>query len=615
MTSGTALTHAALDRRFIGFRIGATAVFLTLLFSFWQIQVRDAAYYRDQAVRNRIKTLPIPAARGRLLDRHGRVMVASSLTMSALIDLASARPENLPKIAAGLGLEVDRVRRLLQDASEYGGSTHIQLKENLSVEAVSFLQAHRGELREIDVIESMHRQYPDTGVAVHAVGYVGEASKTDLNEREFLFRDYGAKIGKSGIERQYDDWLVGQDGNLNFLVDSLGRQLEVLGLEEPIPGNDLQLTIDLDLQAVSELGLEGRKGAVVALDPRNGEILAMASAPAFDPNKFVTGFFGGEWQALNEDGDTPMLNRAIQGQWAPGSVIKPIYGLAGLQANLAGDDFRVRCRGGLPFGGRLFRCHKRGGHGTVALHDAIAKSCDVYFYQLGLKLGVDTIARYARLAGLGGKTFVDLPQELAGFVPTVRWKVRELLQPWYPGETLPVAIGQGAMTATPLQMAHSVGGLAMGGVWHQPRLIADTQLATVRPGAPARPPRETAIDPAHHAILLDAMSAVVNGAGTGRQARLSDIEVCGKTGTSQRVSNELRLRAKRKDYEDDAWFVGFAPCRAPEIVAAVLIENGKASYYAAALARDVIQAWLLGRQPGRETGEGKLLAQALGEEE
>lgn len=592
------LDGRTVDTNILWFQIAATVVVLALLFAFWEIQVRNNAQYSAQAERNRIKTLPIRAARGNILDRRRRVLAQSRLALTAIIDLQGTGPGNLPRIAQGLGLDLEQVRERVRDAEEFGNSEYVVLKENLSVSELAFLEARRSELREIHLIETMQRQYAETGVAVHAVGYVGEVSKSELNQREFLLHRYGAEVGKSGIERQYDDWLAGRNGSLQILVDSRGRQLEILGQIEPVPGNNLQLTLDLDLQAVAELGLEGRKGSVVALDPRNGEVLAMASSPVYDPNKFVAGLAGREWVALNADPATPMLNRAIQGTWAPGSVYKPIIALAGLEHGLAGDDFQAHCRGGLGFGGHYFRCHKRGGHGTVRLQQAIAQSCDVYFYLLGHKLGVDTQAEYSLRAGLGRKTNIDLPNELTGLVPTVEWKVREFRESWQPGDTIVVSIGQGALTATPLQLAHAIGGLAVGGVWRQPRLVSDGQLEQVRPGMRPPPPRREPLAPEHRAILREAMWTVVNGAGTGGQARLADIDVCGKTGTSQRVSDQLRRAANRPEFEDDALFVGYAPCAEPEIVVAVLLENRKASYYAAALARDVLQAWLLTRRAG-----------------
>lgn len=588
----------------------ATAVFVLFLLAFWEIQVLDAQIYRMRAEDNRVKPLPVPAARGTIYDRRGRVLVRSRVAMTGVINPLLARDENLARIGAGLGLDQERLRGRLRDAIQFGRAEHITLKDNLSILDIAFLQANRSDFQEVDQIEGMRRQYSESGVAVHALGYVGEASKAELNMREFLLFSYGAEIGKSGIERKYNEWLTGENGEILFLVDSHGRRLQTLGVVDSVPGNNLRLTLDLDLQAVSELGLEGRKGAVVALDPRNGEILVMASSPAYDPNRFVEGMSSSEWIHVNRDPQTPLLNRAIQGTWAMGSVFKPIHGLAGLEAGLAGNDFRVHCPGGLQFGGRYFRCHKRGGHGTVDLLRAIALSCDVYFYRLGHQLGIDTLARYAEMAGLGGPTHVDLPDEVSGLVPSIRWKVRTSLQPWHPGETIVVSIGQGAMAVTPIQAAYSIGGLAMGGVWHRPRLVSRSQMAAIDPQSRPDQPRRWDIAPEHMDVLREAMWTVVNGAGTGGQARLQGVDVCGKTGTSQRVSNDLRLRANREEFEDDAWFVGFAPCENPEIVVAVLLENGRHSYYAAAVARDILQVWLDDRNRRQPSAEGRTLAMA-----
>ena len=597
-------------RRLRLFKAIATAVFVGLLASFWEIQVVDNEYYREQAQQNRIKMLPVAAARGNILDRHGRAMADSEIALSAMVDAANTSRANLERIALGLDLDIDDVWQTLGDASDYGRFEHIVLKEDLSPRDLAFLQARRHTFRELDLVEGMRRKYPAQQIAVHATGYIGKASRRELAMREFLLFDFGSEIGKSGIERQYNRWLTGTAGSLQFLVDSSGRSLETVGEVPSVPGNNLRLTIDLDLQAVSELGLEGRKGAVVALDPRNGEILAMASAPTFDPNQFAAGFREADWRALNTDPASPLLNRATQGAWAMGSVFKPIIGLAGLQTGVAGPEFTAHCAGGLNYEGHYFRCHKRGGHGTVELVKAIAQSCDVYFYQLGAKLGIDVLERYARLAGLGDRTNVDLPDEVSGLVPSVRWKVRKSLQPWHPGETVVVSIGQGAMSVTPIQAAHSIGGLAMGGVWHQPRLVSDRQMREINPDYDSPRPRTVAIDEEHLSTLREAMWQVVNGFGTGRQGRLSGIDVCGKTGTSQRVSNELRIKSGRADFEDDAWFVGFAPCSKPEIVVAALLENAAHSYYAAAVVRDVLQVWLLNRPPATLTDGSKTLAQS-----
>lgn len=593
------LRRRSLSVRIAQFRFVSTVLFVLLLVAFWEIQVVNSDFYRNQARQNRIKTIPIPAARGNIMARDGRVLAQSRVALSAMIDPSHTSPERLPRIARGLGLEPEFLEMRIAEGSQYSRSNHFVLKENLTSKDLAFLHAHRSEFREIDLIRGMRRQYPATAVSAHTIGYVGEVSKHELNQREYLLHDYGAEIGKSGVERQYDRWLAGENGSLEYLVDSLGRQLWTAGRVESVPGNDLTLTIDLDLQSVAELGLEGRKGAVVALDPRNGEILALASAPAFAPNKFVEGFSRDEWLALDGDPRKPMLNRAIQGTYAMGSVFKPIHGLAGLESDEVRADFKVHCTGGMQFGGRFFGCHKHDGHGVVDLRRAIAVSCDVYFYRLGHQLRVEKLAEYARMAGLGARTGVDLPDEASGLVPSIQWKVRNTLRPWHPGETIVLSIGQGAMSVTPLQAAHAIGGLAMGGVWHRPHLVSREHSGRIDPGAPPVPPRIRRIKSEHLKALRQAMSDVVNRGGTGGQARVRGLEVCGKTGTSQRVSNSLRLAAQREEFEDDAWFVGFAPCRSPQIVVAGILENGRKSSYAAALVRDVIQVWNLNRSRGK----------------
>lgn len=596
--------------RIVLFQSVAAALLAFLLLSFWELQVLNSQGYAAQAEENRVRSLPLLAPRGDVVDRRGRPLAGSRVVSSGLIHAALARPGNLERIAARLGLDARRLARRVRDAQRFGRFGYIPLKERLSVAEIAFVEANRTDFPEVAILDETARRYSGSGVAAHLLGYVSEASTADLNSREFLLSGFGATIGKSGIERRYNQWLTGRDGQLLRLVDSRGRSLETLSLTKAVAGNPLKLTIDLDIQVVAELGLSGRKGAVVALDPRNGEILAMASSPVYDPNMFVAGMSTGEWQQVHADPQEPLLNRAIQGTWAMGSVFKPIHALAGLEAGVLDESFTVSCAGGLAHGGSYFGCHNRNGHGRVNLVQAIALSCDVFFYRLGQLLGIETIARYARLAGLGTRTRVDLPDEVPGLVPSTRWKVQTLLQPWHPGETIVVSIGQGAMAVTPIQAAHAIGGLAVGGAWHQPRLVSREQLARIDPSARPAAPRRRDIDREHLELLRKGMWTVVNGAGTGRQARLADMDVCGKTGTSQRVSNETRLRYNRPEFEDDAWFVGFAPCEAPEIVVAALIENGKHSYHAAALVRDVLAVWALHRERSAPANADRSLAAA-----
>ena len=573
------------------FQYAAAAVFLWLLSGFWQLQVKRADIYSQRAEQNRVKSLPIPAPRGAILDREGRLLAGNAPRFSASLAAGKAYSANLSAVAAGLNLPPDLLQERLAEAARDPLLERIALKENLSVADMAFLEAHRAQFREIDIEESQRRFYSTEGVAAHVVGYVGEISRAELEMRRFAVHRPGDRIGKAGIERQYNEWLTGKDGRRRLLVDSRGRSQGVLEVVEAQPGRDLRLTLDLDLQAVAEMGLEGYRGAVAALDPRNGEVLAMASAPVFSANAFVEGIGGAAWKRLLADPAKPLFNRSVQGQWAPGSVFKPIVALAALENGLANSTFRTTCTGSRTYFGHRFHCHARRGHGSVDLTRAMAQSCDIYFYELGKQLGVDVIAEYARRAGLGAKTLIDLPNEAEGIVPSSSWKVRLFRERWYAGETISLVIGQGALTVTPLQVAHAIGGLAMGGVWSRPRLVSAGQAAELgRPRGAAPEPRREPIAPWHARIIRELLWGVVNDGGTGARARLADVEVCGKTGTAQRVSNRTRLQHDRAEFEDDAWFVGYAPCGDPEIVVAVLLENGAHSYFAAPIARDVIKA-------------------------
>jgi penicillin-binding protein 2 len=586
------------------FQYLTVGVFLFLLAGFWELQIGNPDFYSERAERNRIKALPILAPRGKILDRDGRVIVDNHASYSLILSRENLKPEHLRLIAEGLNLDYAdleaRVRRFERTRPKY---EPIIIKEELTPGELAFVEAHRHreDFPEMELIHAHRRLYPRNGLAAHVVGYIGEVSETELNTLEFASYRQGDVIGKAGIERYYNRTLMGVDGQRRVVVDSLGREREVIGIQEATPGQDLQLTLDLDLQAVAELAMEGRRGAVVALDPRNGEVLAMVSRPAFDPNKFAGRIRSGDWRALVEDPDRPLLNRAIQAQLAPGSTFKPIVALAGLETGAIDPEFTVHCPGGATFYGRYFKCHLRGGHGAVSLYKGLVQSCDVYFYNVGNRLGIDKIAEYAELVGFGRKTGIDLPHEAAGLVPSSAWKIRNFRQKWYAGETISVAIGQGALTVTPLQLAYAIGGLAMGGVWHTPHLLKQAQ---------APPPRVAHIDVSHAIEIVDALWGVVNDGGTGGRARIPGIEVCGKTGTSQLVSNAVLKSAKLAEaLKDNAWFVGFAPRQSAEIVVVALFEGGEHGYLAAPIVRDVIKAYF---DKKARTETPQLLAVAAG---
>jgi penicillin-binding protein 2 len=578
-------------------------VFLYLVSGFWDLQVRNPGFYSEQAERNRIKSLPIPAPRGKILDRDGRVIVDNHSSFSLMLLRENLSVETVKPVAEGLGLDFDETATRLRRFSSQPRYRPITIKEELTGGDLAFVEAHRGSagFPEMELIHTQRRLYPRNGLAAHTIGYVGEVSEAELNTAEFAKYNQGDAIGKAGVERQYNEILAGVDGQRQVVVDNRGNERQLIGLKEAISGRPLRLTIDLDLQAVAELAMEGRKGAVVALDPRNGEVLAMVSQPAYDPSKFTGGIRSRDWQELIANPDNPLLNRAIQAQLAPGSIFKPIMALAALETGTIDDSFGVYCPGGASFYGRYFRCHLKGGHGAVDLHRGIVQSCDVFFYTVGNRLGIDAIAEYAEQCGLGRKTGIDLPHEAEGLVPSTRWKVRSTRQKWYAGETISVSIGQGALTVTPLQMAYAIGGLATGGVWYTPHLVAD----------PARreTPRRASFNPDNVAKVIYGMYGVVNEGGTGGRARVPGIEICGKTGTAQLASNEL-LKTLKGDaaLKDNAWFVGFAPRDVPEIVVAALVEGGlHGSTASAPIARDVIKAHFdkkTNRQPSQLLARG-----------
>jgi penicillin-binding protein 2 len=567
------------------FQYFAVGVFLFLIAGFWRLQVRDPEIYKEAADRNRIKFVPLLAPRGKILDRDGRVIVDNRSSYSLMLARDHLRPEHIRPIATGLGLDPDQLEARVARFRTRPKYETIFIKNELTLGEVAFVEAHRDPetFPELELIRAQRRLYPQNGLAAHVIGYVGEISEAELNLPEFIKYDQGAVIGKAGLEREYNDQLMGVDGQKQVVVDNHGTVRQALGIKEAIPGKNLQLTLDLDLQVVAELAMENRTGAVVALDPRNGEVLAMVSTPAYDPNKFAGRIRAADWNELRNNPENPLLDRAIQAQFAPGSTFKPFVALAGLESGAIDENFKVHCAGGASFYGRYFKCHLKGGHGTVELHKGITQSCDVFFYNVGSRTGIDNIAKYADMAGFGHKTGIDLPNEMQGVVPSSEWKMRNYRQKWYAGETISVAIGQGPVTVTPVQLAYAIGGLAMGGVWYPPHLVRDPDRM--------EKPRVGKIDPANAQKVVYGMYGVVNQGGTGGRARLPEVSVCGKTGSAQRVSNEAVKAGLVSKIKDNAWFVGFAPCESPEIAVAVLWEGGVHGQFAAPIARDVIKAY------------------------
>jgi penicillin-binding protein 2 len=571
------------------------AIFLVLAYGLWRLQVMESSYYSLAAEKNRIRNVPVLAPRGKILDREGRTIVDNYPSFTALLMRDSSRDlaGDADLIAQGLHLDANEVRARIRRSAYMPQYQPIFLKEDITPDELQFIEAHRNELPELDTIMSHRRLYPRNGFMAHLIGYVGEVSEDMLNMPQFELYNAGDVVGISGVERQYNNLLMGTNGSRQALVDSHGREVGRLGETEAIPGKPLKLTVDIDLQIAAEEALAGKNGAIVAMDPRTGEVLAMVSGPAYDPNDFAVHVSRDEWNKLVTDPDKPLLNKAIQAQLAPGSTFKIIMSVAGWQEGIA-QTLHVDCHGGAEFYGRRFGCWVKGGHGSVELEKAIYQSCDVFFYTLANKLGIDRIAKYATMLGLGQKTGIDLPNEVSGVMPSEEWKIRNFKQKWFAGETISVGIGQGAVAITPVQLLRAISAISMGGRMVVPHVInpvdvppgyVETQHYTEVKSVP--------IDPNGWNFITDAMSRVLLPEGTAPSAHIPGIDIAGKTGSAQIVSLATRERFKNSEaLAQNGWFVGFTPRRNPDIVVCVLFQGGEHGRLAARLATQVIKAYV-----------------------
>jgi penicillin-binding protein 2 len=575
------------------------AIFLVLAYGLWRLEVMQSDYYSLAAERNRIRNVPVLAPRGKILDREGRTIVDNYPSFSALLLRDSSRDLNADAdlIAQGLHMDANEVRGRIRRFASMPQYQPIFLKEDITPDELQFIEAHRNELPELDTIMAHRRLYPRNGFMAHLIGYVGEVSEDMLNQPQFELYNPGDVVGISGVERQYNALLMGTNGSRQALVDSHGREVGRLGETEAIPGKPLKLTIDVDLQIAAEEALAGKNGAIVAMDPRTGEILAMVSGPTFDPNDFAVRVSRDQWNKLVNDPDKPLLNKAIQAQLAPGSTFKVIMSVAGWQEGIA-QTMHVDCHGSAEFYGRRFGCWVKSGHGPVDLEKAIYQSCDVFFYTLAEKLGIDRIAKYATLLGLGQKTGIDLPNEVAGVMPSEEWKIRNFKQKWFAGETISVGIGQGAIAITPVQLLRAISAISMGGRMVVPHVInpsgmppgyVETQQYTEV--------KNVAIDPQGWNFITDAMARVLLPEGTAPSAHIPGMDIAGKTGSAQVVSLALRAKVKNEEeFAQNGWFVGFTPRRNPDVVVCVLFQGGEHGKLAARLATQVIKAYVDKRQ-------------------
>jgi len=587
------------DRRRAGVRLTVLQYLITVVFSilavgFWALQVVQHAKFEELAANNNQRTLALRAPRGVVFDRDGRVLVENrpSFSISIMREHSKDLNRTIRMLAGVLGYEEAAVREIVNRHRKEPTYRPITVVLDASISQVSAVRARRLELPDVLVEPMPTRRYPEK-LAAHAFGYVGEVSDKEISEDESL--KSGDIVGQSGIEKVYNTQLMGIDGARRVVVNSVGREIRTLDQQEPVEGRRLQLTLDYDLQKAVEDGFRvaGFNGASVILDPQNGEVLAFASLPEYDPNAFAAGIDRASFSALITDELKPLQDRAIQGRYSPGSTFKMAVATAALQENVITPDFKVHCGGSANFFGRSFKCWKAGGHGTMDLRHAIEQSCNVYFYTVGNMTGIDKIHKWATALGLGERSGIDLPNEVQGLVPSPEWKQQRFKEKWYAGETISVSIGQGGVSLTPVSMAVYAAALANGGTRVTPHLLKAVDDGSGWKARPTPPPTaKAAVDAEKFQAIRDGLWLVVNGGGTGGRARMPGHDVAGKTGTAQVISNEGRLAARTtKDLRDNGWFVFFAPRDKPEIAGVVFLEHGLHGPNAASVARHILETY------------------------
>jgi penicillin-binding protein 2 len=593
------------DRTTLTFRLGLlqyviSAVFAVLVVGFWYVQVLQHAKFLEMAENNHQRTLPLRAPRGMLFDRTGHVMVENrdALNISLVRENKKTLENSIVLLAEITGVKEADIREILDHNRKVPSYRPVVIIQDASLAQISAVMARRHELPDVVIEQVPTRRYPSDDLAAHLFGYVGEITDQQLARPEFASLTPGAIVGQAGIEQVYNSWLMGHDGAKMVVVNSLGRELAVSNESEPNEGKRIELTIDQDIQHAAQEGFEalGFNGAAVALVPDTGEVLALVSRPAFDPNAFASGIDHGTWASLTTDELRPLQNRAIQGRYSPGSTFKMAVALAALEEGVLTPDFRVHCPGAATFYGHTFKCWKKGGHGSVDMRHAIEQSCDVYFYTVGNIVGVDRIHKWATLLGLGVKSGIDLPSEVQGLVPSTQWKKEKMHEKWYAGETISVAIGQGQVSVTPISMAVYMSTLANGGTRVTPHLVKATDDGDGKGWQPVPPPPPQStvdMDQSKLQVIRDGMYLVVNGAGTAHGAQIKGYDVAGKTGTAQVISLQGKQRAGKttKDLRDNGWFVFLAPASKPEIAGVVFAEHGEHGSNAALIARHMIETY------------------------
>ncbi len=590
----------AFERQLRKVIVFVAVAFGVLVLRLWSLQVLRGEEYRQRSEHNRIRLRDIPASRGLIFDSKGRRLAQNLPSYDLYVtpeDVES--PEQLfGQLHSLVGLDVEDALKKLNQTGRRRPFKPILIKPDISRDQLALVETYRYDLPGIMIRVNPRRHYIKGEFACHVLGYLGEITEQQLRSNKFPHKRAGDLVGKAGTELKWDKYLSGLRGGEQIEVDAKGRKIAVLSRREPEPGANVFLNIDSELQAVAERGLSGRKGVVIAVEPGTGRILAMASRPSFDPNIFIRGIDQSTWKAIVSSKDYPLQNRAVSGIFPPGSVFKIVVALAALEEGIIDPDEPVICNGSFPLGDRVFRCWKKHGHGAVNLHRALVESCDVYFYKLGLALGVEKIAKFARRLGLGRVTGYDLGFEKKGLVPTKRWKLKRWGSRWQGGETATLAIGQGYLLVTPIQLVNMISAVFNGGFLYAPQVTKHVGADQVYYKFTPKLKSVAGVSPEHLERVRTALVGVVNDPhGTGRKAIIDGVVVAGKTGTAQVVGSE-KMEGVEEDQvpmhlRDHAWFVAVAPAESPRIAVVVLIEHGGHGGSAAApVAREVISKYL-----------------------
>lgn len=556
----------------------------------WKIQILDHAKYWALSDANRFRESVVAAPRGLIRDRNDVVLAdyAPSFKASVIRENCRDFDHSIRDISGLLSIAPEDLRQRIARYSSLPAFQSIVVKDNLDLREVSRIESRRLEFPELVVETDPRRFYPFGSLAAHVIGYLQEITQDELKGGPYRGRNLGDLVGRTGVEREYEPRLTGVNGKLTAIVDSQGRGRGQAARVEPAPGGDIGLTLDFDIQRKASELLEGREGAIVVLDPRSGEVLALVSYPTYDPNKFITRFTPEEWMDLMSRPDHPLENRAIRGLYSPGSVFKLTMAAGALNAGVITEQTTFFCPGFALFYGRPFVCWLKGGHGALSLTEAIRHSCNVYFYNVGRRLGVDRIAEAAESLGLGEKTGIDLPGEKEGVIPSEAWSRSVRKSPWYPGETISVAIGQGPLVVTPIQVAIHTAILANRGTKVVPHLLKSYGDGGAAPAAASGANSSSGAIPA--AVLetvVKGMWKCVNEEGTGKGAKVEGFDVCGKTGSTQVIGRESAEKLG-KQIKPHSWFTGFAPRDNPRVVVTVLVEfGGMGGATAAPLAKEL----------------------------